>query len=62
MKRQIKSINEEKDKEIEQAVKTAVDSKVKNLDKENKKHYESLYETKLKEQKEEINVFSTVLI
>ena len=30
---QIKSINEEKDKEIEHAVKTAVDSKVKNLDK-----------------------------
>ena len=52
---QIKSINEEKDKEIEQAVKTAVDSKVKNLDKENKEHYESLYETKLKEQQENLS-------
>ena len=53
---QIKSINEEKDKEIEQeAVKTAVDSEVKNLDKENKEHYESLYETKLKEQQENLS-------
>ncbi len=51
---QIKSINEDKEKEINQAVKTAVDTKVKNLDKENKKHYESLYETKLKEQKENL--------
>ena len=51
---QIKSINEDKEKEINQAVKTAVDTKVKNLDKENKEHYESLYETKLKEQKENL--------
>ena len=51
---QIKSINEDKEKEINQAVKTAVDTKVKNLDKENKEHYESLYETKLKELKENL--------
>lgn len=51
---QIKSINEDKEKEINQAVKTAVDTKVKNLDKENKEHYETLYETKLKEQKENL--------
>ena len=52
---QIKSINEKKEKEIEQAVKTAVDTKVKNLDKENKEHYKSLYETKLKEDKENLS-------
>jgi len=50
----IKSINEDKEKQIDQAVKTALDAKVKNLDKENKEHYESLYETKLKEQKENL--------
>ena len=50
----IKSINEDKEKQIDQAVKTALDIKVKNLDKENKEHYESLYETKLKEQKENL--------
>ena len=52
---QIKSINEKKEKEIEQAVKTAIDTKVKNLDKENKEHYKSLYETKLKEDKENLS-------
>ena len=51
----IKSINEDKEKEIDQAVKTALDAKVKNLDKENKEHYESLYETKLKEQQENLS-------
>ena len=51
----IKSINEDKEKQIDQAVKTALDAKVKNLDKENKEHYESLYETKLKEQKENLS-------
>ena len=38
----IKSINEEKEKAIKEAVKNAVDTEVKNLDKENKEHYESL--------------------
>lgn len=52
---QIKSINEEKEKEINLAVKTAVDTKVKDLDKENKEHYESLYETKLNEQQENLS-------
>ena len=51
----IKSIKEEKEKEIKEAVKNAVDTEVKNLDKENKEHYESLYETKLKEQQENLN-------
>ena len=51
----IKSINEEKEKAIKEAVKNAVDTEVKNLDKENKEHYESLYETKLKEQQENLN-------
>ena len=51
----IKSINEEKEKAIKEAVKNAVDTEVKNLDKENKEHYESLYETKLKEQQENLS-------
>ncbi len=51
---QIKSINEQKENDIKKAVKEAVDTKVKNLDKENKEHYETLYETKLKEQKENL--------
>ena len=51
----IKSINEEKEKAIKDAVKNAVDTEVKNLDKENKEHYESLYETKLKEQQENLS-------
>jgi len=52
---EIKSINEEKEKAIKDAVKNAVDTEVKNLDKENKEHYESLYETKLKEQQENLS-------
>ena len=51
----IKSMNEEKEKAIKEAVKNAVDTEVKNLDKENKEHYESLYETKLKEQQENLS-------
>ena len=51
---EIKSINEQKENEIKKAVKDTVDEKLKHKDKENKEHYESLYETKLQEQKENL--------
>ena len=51
---EIKSINEHKENEIKKAVKDTVDEKLKHKDKENKEHYESLYETKLQEQKENL--------
>jgi len=51
---EIKSINEQKENEIKKAVKNTVDEKLKHKDKENKEHYESLYETKLQEQKENL--------
>lgn len=52
---EIKSINEQKDKDIKKAVKDAVDEKLKIKDKENKAHYQSLLETQIKAQKENLS-------
>ena len=49
--KKIENINKQKETEIKNAVKAAK----KDMDKENKEHYQSLYETKLKEQKENLN-------
>ncbi len=49
--KKIENINKQKETEIKNAVKAAK----KDTDKENKEHYQSLYETKLKEQKENLN-------
>jgi len=49
---QLKSFNEQKDDEIKKAIEQAMTSKGKDLDKQHKEHYEALYETKLKEQKD----------
>jgi len=51
---EIKSINEQKDKDIKKAVEDGIDKKLKIKDKEYKEHYESLFETKLKAQKENL--------
>ena len=53
--KKIENINKQKETEIKNAVKTAVDTTKKDLDKENKEHYQSLYETKLKEEKGNLN-------
>jgi len=53
--RKIENINKQKETEIKNAVKAAIDTEKKDLDKQNKEHYESLYETKIKEQKENLN-------
>jgi len=53
--KKIENINKQKETEIKNAVKTAVDTAKKDLDKENKEHYQSLYETKLKEEKGNLN-------
>ena len=49
---QLKSFKEQKDDEIKKAIEQAMTSKGKDLDKQHKEHYEALYETKLKEQKD----------
>ena len=51
---QLKSFKEQKDHEIKKAVEQAMASKGKDLDKQHKEHYEALYETKLKTQKENL--------
>ncbi len=53
--KKIENINKQKETEIKNAVKAAVDTVKKDLDKENKEHYQSLYETKFKEQKKNLN-------
>lgn len=52
---EIKLIKKQKDDEIKKAVKNAVDEQIKLKDKENKEHYESLYETKLNDLKENLS-------
>ena len=54
-KLQIQKINLEKDNEKKAAVKIAIDATKKDSDKDNKAHYESLYEAKFQERTENLN-------
>ena len=54
-KLQIQKINLEKDNEKKAAVKIAIDATKKDSDKDNKAHYESLYEAKFQEKTENLN-------
>ena len=54
-KLQIQKINLEKDNEKKAAVKIAIEATKKDSDKDNKAHYESLYEAKFQERTENLN-------
>ena len=54
-KLQIKKINLEKDNKQKAAVKIAIEATKKDSDKDNKAHYESLYEAKFQERTENLN-------
>ena len=54
-KLQIQKINLEKDNEKKAAVKIAIDATKKDSDKDNKAHYESLYEAKFQTRSENLN-------
>ena len=54
-KLQIQKINLEKDNEKKSAVKIAIEATKKDSDKDNKAHYESLYEAKFQERTENLN-------
>ena len=54
-KLQIQKINLEKDNEKKAAIKIAIDATKKDSDKDNKAHYESLYEAKFQERTENLN-------
>ena len=54
-KLQLQKINLEKDNEKKAAVKIAIDATKKDSDKDNKAHYESLYEAKFQERTENLN-------
>ena len=54
-KLQLQKINLEKDNERKDAVKIAIEATKKDSDKDNKAHYESLYEAKFQEKTENLN-------
>jgi hypothetical protein len=54
-KLQLQKINLEKDNEKKDAVKIAIEATKKDSDKDNKAHYESLYEAKFQEKAENLN-------
>ena len=54
-KLQLQKINLEKDNERKDAVKIAIEATKKDSDKDNKAHYESLYEAKFQEKAENLN-------
>jgi hypothetical protein len=54
-KLQLQKINLEKDNERKDAVKIAIEATKKDSDKDNKAHYESLYEAKFQERTENLN-------
>ncbi len=53
--KKIENINKERETDIKNAVKAAEESVKKNSDKQNKEHYESILETQLKNQKENLD-------